>query len=107
MKSVDERFEYQDKDGNSLPDGSDLSQVGRFQYECRSQWHGGLSEGRVGHCSINIANAGYDNPQHNWALSGSIDRPSIAPSVNCHDCWHGFIEGGIFLTTEKNPEVKQ
>lgn len=52
MKSADGRFEYQNKDGDPLPDGSSLDQVGRFSFVCRSH-----DDGR--HCSVNIKSAGY------------------------------------------------
>jgi|SRR6267143_4507796 len=99
IKSADGRFEYLDKDGDPLPEGSGLADVGRFQFECRS------SPGS--HCSINIANAGYQIENRNWKLTGTLDSPTIAPSINCSECWHGFIENGVFVNTEKKKEDKQ
>jgi hypothetical protein len=98
MKSTDGRFEYQDKDGEPLPDGSSLNQVGRFQFQCRSA---------PGSCSVNIGNAGYNIPTRSWRLSGTVDEPTITPSINCSDCWHGFIEKGTFLDQNKKLEAKQ
>lgn len=97
-KSSDGRFEYQDKDGDELPAGTSLDDVGRFAFSCRSA---------SGQCAVNLGkNAGYQIEQRNWHLTGSIDKPTISPSINCHDCWHGYIKNGIFLTTsgEREPE---
>lgn len=100
MKSADGRFEYQDGDGEPLPDGSPLSAVGRFQFQCRSQ--------KNQHCSINIVNAGYDTPKRNWKLKGEVDAPTLSPSINCPGCWHGHIDTGVFMTAnKKDREVKQ
>jgi len=98
MKSADGRFEYQDRDGEPLPDGSSLADVGRLQFECRSQ--------KI-HCSINIANAGYQIENRNWKLTGTVDAPTITPSINCADCWHGFLRDGIYLNASEQPEAKQ
>jgi hypothetical protein len=102
MKSADGRFEYQDKDGDPLPDGSSLADVGRFAFICRS-----ASGAQGSRCSINIRNAGYEIPQHNWSLTGTPDAPTISPSINCENCWHGFIEQGEFRNTSKQKESKQ
>lgn len=98
MKSADGRFEYQDKDGEPLPDGSSLTEVGRLEYECRSQ---------KGHCSVNIANAGYQIEKRNWKLTGTVDAPTITPSINCADCWHGFLRDGRYYNTAEQLEPKQ
>lgn len=88
MKSTDGRFEYFDRDSAPLPDGAPLSAVGWFGYQCRS---------RPGEqCCINIRNAGRELPQRTWTLTGTADAPSIAPSINCRDCWHGHIAGGVY-----------
>lgn len=97
MKSSDGRFEY--CDGNSLPDNTSLEQVGRMGFQCRSR------EGE--RCEINIKNAGHQIEHHNWILRGTVDQPTISPSINCADCWHGFIENGVFVNTTKQPEPKQ
>ena len=99
MKSADGRFEYQDKDCEPLPDGSSLADVGRFAFACRSQ--------KGNRCSINIRNAGYNFPQHNWNLTGTPDTPTISPSINCDGCWHGYIEQGEFRNTFHQREENQ
>jgi hypothetical protein len=99
MKSSDGRFEYQDKDGEPLPDGSTTDHVGRLAFRCRSN--------PQSQCSVNVANAGYNIPKRNWKLTGTIDAPTLTPSINCHGCWHGFIEKGIYLNTNKKPEADQ
>ena len=32
-----------------------------------------------------------------WDWDGNRERPTITPSVNCKDCWHGWIRNGEFL----------
>lgn len=39
-------------------------------------------------------------PQRNdcdatWSLSGPLDVPTLTPSVNAVDVWHGFLTGGV------------
>lgn len=29
-----------------------------------------------------------------WDWDGNRESPTFAPSINCRDCWHGFIEKG-------------
>lgn len=100
MKSSDGRFEYLDRVGDPLPDGTLLTNVGQLQYQCRSQ--------KRSHCSVNLGkNAGYQIENHNWHLTGTTDKPTIAPSINCADCWHGFIENGVFVNCSKEPEARQ
>lgn len=106
FKSADGRFEYLDKDGEELKPTA-LENVGRFQYECRSQPNS--------HCSVNLGkNAGYQVENRNWLLTGTVSRPTITPSINCTEaaefktvCWHGFIKEGIFLNTANEIEEKQ
>jgi hypothetical protein len=33
-----------------------------------------------------------------WVWDGNRERPTITPSINCHECWHGFIRNGEFIT---------
>lgn len=100
MKSTDGRFEYQDKDGNPLPDGSTMAQVGRLSYQCRTD--------PTTRCSVNCGkNAGYQIESQNWELTGTLDQPTIAPSINCQDCWHGYIEKGVFVNQQKKREAVQ
>lgn len=93
MKSADGRFEYLDKNHGKLPDDASLSDVGRFAFHCRLH--------PTNMCSLNIAGAGYRVPQHTWTLSGTKDAPTLEPSVNCENCWHGYIQGGIFYKTDR------
>ncbi|MBI1243752.1 MAG: hypothetical protein GC202_02010 [Alphaproteobacteria bacterium] len=39
-------------------------------------------------------------PQRNgngatWMLSGAVDRPTLAPSVNAEGIWHGYLRDGV------------
>lgn len=99
MKSADGRFEYLDKDHRPLPDDASLSDVGRFAYHCRLH----LSN----MCSVNIANAGYKIPKRSWVLTGTKDAPTLEPSINCENCWHGYIQCGVFFKTDRTKEQNQ
>lgn len=99
MKSADGRFRYLDMFHYELPEGTPPEAVDRFAFRCR--------QGGDRWCSVNLRGRGHDVPNKNWAWDGSVNAPTIAPSVNCRGCWHGYIEGGVFLTTAKVPEEKQ
>jgi hypothetical protein len=99
MKSADGRFDYLDLGYQSAPAGSGAMDVHRFAYRCRSypdRW-----------CSVNLRGRGHDLAEGSWTWDGNIDKPTLAPSINCHDCWHGFIEAGVFKTAAKTPEASQ
>lgn len=39
-----------------------------------------------------------------WHWDGNRDCPTFTPSINCHNCWHGFIENGRCVDTSKQDE---
>lgn len=39
-----------------------------------------------------------------WDWNGDRAAPTLTPSVNCHGCWHGYIEGGRCVSTSKQEE---
>jgi hypothetical protein len=39
-----------------------------------------------------------------WHWNGDRERPTFSPSVNCFDCWHGYIENGRCVSTAKVDE---
>lgn len=39
-----------------------------------------------------------------WNWNGDRDNPTFSPSINCHRCWHGYIENGRCVDTAKNDE---
>lgn len=109
MKSTDGRFRYLDKDGEDLPDGTPFEKVGQFEFVCRSLG---------GHCSVNLhptKNAGYPNENRQWILTGTLNLPTLSPSINCRtgdegeerECWHGYIQKGRFNNTNGDPEPVQ
>ena len=99
MKSSDGRFQYLALDRTPLPDGSRIEDAHRFAFRCRST--------PTVFCDLNLRGKGHDLEKRSWTLTGTIDQPTLAPSIDCKDCWHGFIEDGVFLTTKKTPEKKQ
>lgn len=99
MKSADGRFEYLDKDHGELPDDANLSQVGRFAFQCRVH--------PSNMCSVNIGNAGHKIKNQTWNLIGTKDRPTLEPSINCPGCWHGYIIGGVFYKTDRTTSEPQ
>lgn len=32
--------------------------------------------------------------RHQWDLSGTINKPTLSPSLNWIGCWHGFLKQG-------------
>jgi hypothetical protein len=100
MRSADGRFEYRDQEDRPVAPGTRPEGVHRIAYRCRS--------GNAG-CSVNLRDRGHDVPQRSWQWDGDVDRPTLAPSINCRDgrCWHGFIEAGVYLNTAKAREPQQ
>lgn len=98
MRSADGRFEYRDLNDTPVAPGNAPENVHRFAFRCRQS---------KSFCSLNLRGRGHDVPQRSWRWDGNIDRPTLSPSINCRDCWHGFIEAGMFLTTSKTPEPQQ
>lgn len=72
--------------------------VHRFAFRCRS--HNSF-------CSVNLRGRGHDLENKSWLWDGNVDAPTLTPSINCADCWHGFIEKGVFVNTSKSPEPQQ
>lgn len=99
MKSIDQRFEYLDRDHSSVPVGTEAKDVHRFAYRCRSS--------NTAWCSVNLRGRGHDIAKRSWAWDGNIDKPTLSPSINCQNCWHGYIEGGVFNDTNHKPEAEQ
>ncbi len=31
-----------------------------------------------------------------WKWDGNLDAPTLEPSINCRDCWHGYLRAGVF-----------
>lgn len=36
--------------------------------------------------------------QHSWSLSGTIDKPTLEPSIDHKGCWHGLLTNGNLTT---------
>jgi hypothetical protein len=100
MRSSDGRFEYRDAHDAPLPDGAAPLDVARFAFRCRRA-------ATQGWCSLNIAGRGHDIANRSWSWDGYIDQPTLLPSVNCVDCWHGFVRAGVFVDCGGTPEAKQ
>lgn len=99
MKSSDGRFEYLDKDHGELPDEANLSRVGSISFHCRTHPNN--------KCNVNVRNAGRETPNRTWTLTGTKDAPTLEPSINCKDCWHGYITDGVFLKTDRATKEPQ
>jgi len=39
-----------------------------------------------------------------WDWNGDRERPTFSPSINCGNCWHGYIENGRCVTVQKSDE---
>jgi len=99
MKSVDGRFQYWTLDHANVPDGSPPEAAHRLAYRCRSH--------PTNWCSVNLRGRGHDIEKRSWSWDGNVDRPTLAPSINCEGCWHGFIEEGEYRDTNHVREEKQ
>ena len=38
------------------------------------------------------------NDGHSWQWDGNMDLPTLTPSVNCVEVWHGFITHGRMVS---------
>lgn len=99
MKSVDGRFRYLDLNGMPVPTGTSVQGVHRFEYQCRKN--------PQNRCSLNLRGRGHDITDRSWNWDGNVDRPTLVPSINCSDCWHGSIEDGEFRNTQHIREAVQ
>lgn len=36
-----------------------------------------------------------DSPQ-SWEFNGDMEKPTLNPSINHVDCWHGWLKEGVF-----------
>lgn len=105
MRSEDGRFEYLDMGYQLVPAGSPPQAVCRFRFRCRQA---------SGTCDVLMRGRGHDVPNKTWVWDGNVDRPTLSPSINCTTptddgtpCWHGFIEKGVFVNVNKQPEPTQ
>jgi hypothetical protein len=76
----------------------------RFGFKCPKR-PGGRCEGLMIAGRTNIKRGPREQggtPQWDW--NGDRTAPTFAPSINCLDCWHGYIEKGRCLTTAKAEE---
>lgn len=39
-----------------------------------------------------------------WGWDGNREKPTFTPSINCGNCWHGFIEKGRCVNVNKQDE---
>lgn len=47
---------------------------------------------------------GMNGGKAQWDWDGNRDAPTFKPSINCHGCWHGFIENGRCVNVSKQDE---
>lgn len=60
----------------------------RFGFECPTKKDGSMCTGLL----IRRPDLGRNVPS--WEWNGDRERPTFQPSINCQDCWHGFITNG-------------
>ena len=51
-----------------------------------------------GECMIALRPHQKNSAGASWEWDGNKERPTITPSINCKDCWHGWIRNGEFVT---------
>lgn len=38
----------------------------------------------------------WNNGGEHWEFSGTDDKPTLSPSINCPGTWHGYLTEGVF-----------
>lgn len=60
-----------------------------------------VSWGDDGHGVVCEWTVGYKNHcGAQWSLSGSSDKPTLSPSLNWVDMWHGYLRDGYLASCE-------
>lgn len=69
----------------------------RFSFNCPKH-RGRTCEGLL------IRGKGNDRPNGTWAWDGNRDAPTFHPSIDCGNCWHGYIRAGRCVDTNGQDE---
>jgi hypothetical protein len=58
----------------------------------------------AGRTSLKRDPRGQNGGAAQWDWNGDREAPTLHPSVNCRNCWHGFIRNGQCVTANGTPE---
>lgn len=51
------------------------------------------------HCGVFMGPQSEPRPDpespHVWGWNGDAEKPTLTPSIDCKDCWHGHIVDGV------------
>lgn len=96
MKSADGRFEYRDRLDKPVPADTPAEHVHRVAFPCRYP-----GANKTSFCSLNLRGRDHDVENRSWTWNGNVDKPTLMPSVNCKNCWHGYVIEGEFRKVDK------
>ena len=83
-------FRFLDENGKPT---RDVAAVRRFQFYCPKQERGE----KVSYCGeIRVGFHVKPPGARTWAWDGNFENPTLQPSINCLECWHGYVTGGNF-----------
>lgn len=77
----------------------------RFSFQCPlhpRRCSGLLIAGRANGIARDPQGANGGRPMWDW--DGNRTAPTLAPSINCGGCWHGYIEKGRCVSVQKADE---
>lgn len=78
-------------------DPAELGQEDRFGFQCPKH-KSRTCEGLL------IRGRGFDIPNRTWVWDGNRDTPTFTPSIDCKNCWHGYIRNGRCVDVNGNDE---
>lgn len=83
-------FQFKDVEGKPT---RDPSKVHYFEFNCLRP----RADGKANYCGmIRVAHGEKPPGDRTWAWDGNFEKPTLTPSINCHACWHGFMQAGLF-----------
>lgn len=71
----------------------------RFEFACPR-----VKGQRCGWLSLRPKGSPRTTERPQWEWDGDEEKPTFSPSVNCRDCWHGFIESGRTVRSQGGPD---
>lgn len=77
----------------------------RFGFNCPKH-KGRTCEGLIiaGRTDLKRDPAGRNGGVAQWDWDSNRERPTFQPSINCGNCWHGYIRAGRCVDTSGNDE---
>lgn len=88
-------------------DPAEPGQEQRFGFKCPLRGHrceGLLIAGKTG---VKRDPQGKNGGAAQWDWNGNREAPTFSPSINCGNCWHGYIENGRCVDTSKKDEPER